>query len=297
MKKIFIPVGIIAAAIALLFVPVVQSYAASALSIFRIQDTKTINITVSDIDQVAAYAKAHQPDAQNAADKKTDEKQSNEKPDIQPTQLNNINDFKAFKVNLPKALQDEKPVIEMVDTQSKNITINASKINAELKAAGVQNSLDSKYDGQQLTISTPPAVNVRYPNVDLAATMMPYLSGPEDLKQSIWKIAQEFPAIPEDIRAQLANINIDQHDAYIPVVEGVCREVDLGGTTGYLYSTSDLTTLSKSFADLMPSAAPEKTSTDEKNTTALIWTKDGIIYTLAGSMSDSALANIARSIY
>lgn len=299
MKKRVITFSIIAAiAISLLFVPVVQTYAASALSIFRIQDTKTINITVSDIDQIAAYMKAHQQDFKNSMDDKQETgRQADEEPGIKPTPLKSIKDFKAFQVNLPKILSNEKPVIEMVDTQTKNITIRVSEINAQLEAAGVQNRLDSKYEGQQLSIATPPTVNIRYSNVDLIATMMPYISSPEDLKQSIWNIVQVFPAIPDDIRAQLAGININQHDAYIPVVEGVCREADLGGSTGYLYSSSDLKTLANSFDDPAPSVAPDKANTAEKNTTVFIWTKDGIIYALAGSLSDSELANIARSIY
>lgn len=296
MKKIVIPISIISAAIALLFVPVVQTYAASALSIFRIQDTKTITITVSDIDQIAAYMKAHQTDLKNTDDKGTADKQSDEKQ-IQPIPLNSINDFKAFKVSLPKALSGEKPTIEMIDTQSKNITVDVSKINVQLEAAGVQDRLDGKFDGQQLTVSTPPAVHISYANINLNATMMPYLGGPEDLKQSIWDIVKVFPAVPDDIKSQLANIDINQHDAYIPVVEGVCREVDLGGTTGYLYSSSDMATLTQSFADVMPSAAPEKADAAQENTTVLIWTKDGIIYALSGALSDSGLANIARSIY
>jgi hypothetical protein len=111
---------------------------------------------------------------------------------------------------------------------------------------------------------------------------------------SLWSSLISIPAISEDLRAQLAAIDPQTRDIYLPVIDGLGRETELGGTTGYIYATSDLTNLIGKLPEM--SGGTRQSQLQNENASALIMTNNGILYLIIGQKSDSELSQIARSL-
>jgi hypothetical protein len=208
--------------------------------------------------------------------------------------ISDARDFTAFAFSLPAALEDESPMLYAVDSQSQTMALDTVKINASLSGLGATSLLNSSLDGTSITVSTPPAVFAEYDGLLLAASQTMVIDAPDAILNGLKSGILSIPAIPEDLRVQLTSINPRTRDVYLPVVEGLGRETDLGGATGYIYAAGDLAQV----LGMMPGFADDAhlEQLQNKNASALIWTKNGVLYCLTGEKSDSELTRIARSI-
>ncbi len=292
-KRRFILLGVAAVLVCAMLIPPVRAAAMSALSVFRVADTKTITISINDLREILAFVEekntAIQDDASRQMLTQLMEKAASE---VKP--LSDAGDFTAFPFNLPSALKDETPALRAVDSQAQSVILDTAKINAALTDLGAAALLETGLNGTALTIKTPPAVMAEYENVLLAATQTAYIDAPDDVLESLKTSFLSIPAIPGDLRAQLAAIKPDTRDVYLPVIEGLGRATDLGGTTGYVYSSGDLAQV----LIMLPGFADDAQLQElrDENASVLIWLKDGVLYFLAGALPDSALSQIARSV-
>jgi hypothetical protein len=279
-----------------LFIPQVSAAAESVLSVFRVAEVKTISVTVNDLQDMMTYARQHGDTQKEAAQTEIGaalhQLLGKAESDIKP--IESIRDFTAFPFSLPTALKDETPKLYAAGTQAQSVTLDTSIINAELKELGATTLVDEKYNGAVITVSTPAAAAASYADVMLAETQNIVIDASDDVMNNIWSAIMSIPAIPENIRAQLISIDPRTRDIYLPVIEGLGREIDLGSTTGYLYSSGSLAQV----LGMLPDVADAKTLAELQNAgaSALVWTKDGVLYYLAGEKTDSELAQIARSI-
>lgn len=292
MKKAIITVGAVVLAGSLMFIQPIQSLAVSALSIFRVENAKTIQITMTDIEELMEVWNEHTQYMEDNDEAKVAELFSSiGHQEQEPVFLQDINEFTAFRVLLPKELKDQQPVLTMVDSQTKSYTIDTDKINEMAAKAGILSKLNASYQDETIVLTTSPVLWAEYDNLRLMATQGAYLESPKELNQEIWNLLLELPGIPENIRLQLAEIDINARDIYLPVVMGVGREVELKGVTGYLYASADIAALIGALSD---TATDGETTTEEINT--LIWVKNNVLYCLSGNVSDDELAKIARSV-
>lgn len=279
-----------------MFIPQVQAAAESALSVFRVSDAKTITISVADIQDMAGYAKQFEAGVQKnktageAGSKSSADPRKAVESAVQP--LANPRDFTAFSLSLPRNTA-ETPKLYSIASQSRTFTLNTAEINAQL-AKLKANPISGSLNGARITVNTPPAAIAEYSDFTLLETQGVYVNAPGNAVDTLWNELTAEPVIPADLGSQLAAIDPAGRDVYLPVIEGLGRGTDLGVTTGYLYSAKDLAQV----AALIPSLAPadQVTKLQNENASALIWTKDGVLYVLAGSKSDSELSQIARNI-
>ncbi len=297
-KKILISAIAITLVSTMMFIPSVQSLTISALSAFRVGDAKTIKVTLADIEESMNYFKGfadkfkdqdfNDQDLQNY-----DAKEAIEHEKLQVKELSDISEFTAFSFNLPKDLKGETPSLYATDSQSNTIVVDTAKINDELSKIGVTNLLDNNYDGSEITVNVAPSIAAHYNDVDLFATQGVYLDGNDEVINGIWNSMLNMPFLSENLRSQLSNIDVKTRDVYLPVIMGLGREVSLGGVTGYIYSTQDM----RQVVSMLPEGLTVKYGDDnEREGSALIWTKNGVLYCLVSDKSDSELAQIARSI-
>ncbi len=275
-----------------IFVPSVQTFAISALSIFRVGDAKTIKITLADIEEMANYAKQHEDDLKEYCE--NDENVQNlkgEKPQYKT--ITDVSQFDAFSFNLPKDLKDETPSIKYVDSISKSFTLDTDSINEKLTDMGYATLLDDKFNGAKITVSAPPSIVASYDDVDLFATQGMYVDGEDSVLRGLWDNILDMSFIPQNIKSQIASIDIKDRDVYLPVIMGLGRETSIGNTTGYIYSTKDMDEISSMLPEDLTKGYE---SENKKDGSALIWTKNGVLYCLVGDKSDNELSNIARSI-
>jgi hypothetical protein len=281
-----------------MFIPPVQAAAESALSVFRVSDTKTITISVTDIQDIAGYAKQLEAGMKN--DQATGETGSKGLVDPQKTvdvksilnPLANPKDFTAFSITLPH-INAETPKLYSIASNSKTFTLNTADINAEL-AKIKANPISNSYNGTKITVNTPTAAIAEYPDFTLIETQGVYVDAPSNAVNALWNEFTSLPMIPADLSSQLAAIDPTSRDVYLPVIEGLGRGTDLGVTTGYIYSAKDLAQVATMIPNL--ATASEVTKLQNENASALIWTKNGVLYILTGNKSDSELSQIARNI-
>lgn len=291
------PIAILSAAAIIagaMFIPPVQAATISALSVFRVSDTRTITISITDIQALSAKVKqpgeneAKSGTQMNAISQQVD---AYAKSEVKP--LGSAKEFHAFSIHLPEDGALGTPKLYSVASQTKTYTLDTQKLNAELAKAGAS-PVSETYNGTKISIVTPPAAIASYPDITLLETQGAYVDAPVKEVDALWNSLTSATVIPADLRAQLATIDPTSRNVYLPVIEGLGRQTDLGVTTGYLYSAKDLAQLSSTIPNLPAAGALSKLQSD--NTTVLIWTKNGVLYALAGKKSDSALTQIARSI-
>lgn len=297
MKKkniaIFVAVAVLSGS---MFIPSVQAAAESALSVFRVSDAKTITISVTDLQDIAnnvKQLKAGMKDDKTIGETGPQDSVNSQKAvksAVKP--FASIKDFTAFPISLPHD-NAGTPKLSSITSSSKTITLDTAEINADIaKLNG--NPISGGLNGTKITVNTPPAAIAEYPGFTLIETQGVSVTAPGDALNTLWSEFTSQPMIPADLSSQLAAIDPAGRDVYLPVIEGLGRGTDLGVTTGYFYSAKDLAQV----AALVPSLAPasEVTKLQNENASALIWVKDGILFTLAGNQSDSELSRIARDI-
>ncbi len=277
----------------MVLIPPVRAAAVSALSIFRVAETKIIKITVNDLQSLMTFI----DQAEEAQDTDVSESALSgllEKAASGFKEISGVDDFTDFQFDLPTALKDETPALYAAGSQTQTITVDTDKINAELHRLGAAVPLDSAPDGADVAVSTPPAIIAEYADVVLLATQTVFIDDPSGIMDAIKVSLLSIPAISDDLHAQLQAIDPETRDIYLPVIEGLGRETRLGGTTGYLYTTADLAQVLGKLPDFADDA--HLTQLQDENTSVLIWTHNGTLYCLAGQLSDSELSRIARSI-
>lgn len=311
------------------FVKPVQTFALDALSIFRVNDVKKLEITVEDLQEGVRNFSALKDEA---SEMETSHKSlinvlTKEKPEMKT--LDSAKDFESFKLRLPQKLESQTPKLSAVDSHAIKFSINTEASNEVLKTLKSPTLLPTTLNNVEMSMNVPAVAFAKYDDVLFFATQKPALEAPNAAKKELQDLVLQLPLIPNNIRQQLAEIDMDSNDIYLPVLVGLGREIDLGGRIGYIYTMSDL----KGFTESLPSdlqnlqspntgmkheldknhqiklseekldtmtEAHEKFKQDSpnlKNSSVLIWTKNGIMYGLVGDKTDAALSKIARSVH
>jgi len=284
----------------------VQSFAMNALSFFRVQDVHAINISAADLQQLAQSIQQLKPlMSEQGEEQNTDagELPSEEDGSSAPDKLldslfvtlNGPADFTAFDLNLPRTLRAETPSLRMMDTQTQTVTLQVQEVNDALARLGAQ-GLPASLDGAQITVQTPAVAIAEYSNNVLIATQTPVFSGDTGVLSTLSQSLLSLPQLTDNLRLQLSDVDLTSGIVYVPVIEGFGQRTYVGNATGYLYTLSDLKTLIGSL-DILPSGDGEDPLKDfGGDASALVWTRDGVLYVLAGNQPAGELVNIARSV-
>jgi hypothetical protein len=239
------------------FVKPVQSLALDVLSIFRVNDVKTIEISITDIQEGMQKAAVLKEDLKGQKFEHKSPFKIISEPKHEVKSLKNAKEFKAFKLRLPRELESEKPEISAIDASEMQFTIDVNAANEILKAVKSQKLLSDKLNNVKLTLKTSAAAIAKYEEVLFFSSQNSYLDAPESAKQDLRNVILDSGLIPTNLRSQLAEIDVNSSDIYLPVLVGFGREVDLGGKNGYIYTLSDLKSLTGNL--------PEGMGTSEKH--------------------------------
>ncbi|MCB8816161.1 hypothetical protein [Desulfosporosinus shakirovi] len=230
------------------FVKPVQTLALDTLSIFRVNNVKTLEITIGDL----------QEGMQTISNLKEDFKGMNFEhsslinvvthPQHEVTKLQEAEEFDAFKLRLPRELESQKPEISAMDSSKMTFTLDVDASNVLLKAVNSPKLLSSDLNNVEMSMVSSAAAYAKYDDVLFVATQKAYLDAPKAAKKELRDVMLNLPLIPANLRQQLAEIEEDTSDIYLPVLVGFGREVDLGGKNGYVYTMSDL----KGFTETIP---------------------------------------------
>jgi hypothetical protein len=290
--------------VAALFILVqpMQSFAVNALSVFRVQDMHAINITVTDLEQLARSVqelKSMMPVDWKHSEKAISDSEKAGKPASEFVTLNSPRDFTAFDLKLPGTPYAETLELKMIGAQTKTITLDTSCINEKLIMLGAD-PLSEELDGAQITVQTAGVAVADYGNIKLIATQMPVFT---DNDRALTALKQSFlslPQLPDNLRLQFGTVDLTSGIVYVPVIEGFGQQTSIGGSTGYLYALPELRALIDSLPidlfqyedEVNPLGTIQQYNDDGSG---LIWTRDGVLYILAGNQPAGELTQIARS--
>lgn len=257
-----------------LLIPSVQSYAISALSIFRTKNVGEITISLADIEEMSKSLKPWYEENEEILACSGSGRSF--------TALDDPDDFQSFRIRLPKDKED--PELMGLESEAVEAIVDSGKINENLHTTGIPAFVDSSADGRVLAYTTPAVVVAKYQDVTLYQTRPVRAADHDEAMNDLWQDLLGIPYLTDSVRDQLLTIDWKDDIIYYPVVTGLAREVKIGDAPGYLYSASD-------FAALV---GENNQIADGK--TILIWSKNKILYALIGNISDQELAEIARSI-
>ena len=225
------------------FVKPVQSFALDALSIFRVSNVKTIEISMADIQEgmKSIYKLKEDLKGKTYSHEPVINVISESKPVMKP--LKAANEFEAFKLRLPKALESENRKISAINSSEMKFTVNVDSANEMLTDLKSPKKLSNKLNNVELKMKSAAAAFVQYDDILFFATQKSYLDGPQSVKGELHDVILNLPFIPSHLRGELSDIDDNSSDIYLPFLQGFGREVDLGGKSGYIYTLSDLKSL------------------------------------------------------
>lgn len=244
-KNWFIYSSLIASLLLIAFVRPMQSIALDALSMFRVNDVKKIEITFADIQEgmLVSESLKERLKGKNLEDKSPFTIIS--EPKRKTKKIKKAKDFEAFRLRLPQDLESEKPEITSINETDMKFKINVDVANEYLKAIKNPILLSKDLKNVDLTLKSPASAIVKYKDLMFFATQKAYLDAPDPVKKDLRSVMLDSGFIPTNLKNQLAAIDINSSDIFLPVLVGFGKEVDLGGKNGYIYSLSDLKALSK----------------------------------------------------
>jgi len=334
-----------------MFVKPAQTLALDFLSIFRVSNVEIIKITMADIQEgmqniASLKEKFHTEKQDNNIEGFNKENFQHKsvinivsKPEHDLRKLTDVDEFDAFRFRLPKELQSETPELSAITSGDTSFTIDVDVANKLLQTLNSPNQLSDNVRNVELKMVAADTAYAKYDDVVFMATQKSFLDAPEAVKSELHNVMINLPLIPTNVRHQLAEIELDSSNIYLPVLVGFGREVDLGGKSGYIYTVGDFKALKETMSQTVEMSVANNKSTDlfaaeshdaaleelrekfiskhgeqeyeamkEKHqsmiadmpniddASILIWTKDGILYSLIGNKTDTELAKIAGSV-
>lgn len=259
-RKIFALASLTLVAALVTFVNPVKTLALDALSIFRVNNVKTIEITMADLQEgMQAISDLKEDYTGKEYEHKSLIKLISQ-PEHEVTKLNDAGEFDAFKLRLPSELASQKPELSALNSGEMKFTLDVDASNELLKVLNSPKQLSSNLSGVEMSMVSPAAAFAKYEDVLFLATQKSYLDAPQAAKEELRDVMLNLPLIPTNLRQQLAEIDQGSSDIYLPVLVGFGREVDLGGKKGYIYTLSDLKGLTETLPQDMTAAGSHSTS-------------------------------------
>ncbi len=334
-RKIVISSSMALVAALIIFVQPVQTLALDFLSIFRVNDVKSIRITIADLEEGIQGFSNLKKDFNIEEFEHKSLINIVSQPEHEVRKLTEVEEFDAFRLRLPRELASEKPEITAIGSVNTTFTVNVDASNEVLKMLNSPKQLSDHLRNLELTVVSSDTAYAKYEQMLFFATQKSYLDAPEAVKNELHDIMINLPVIPTNIRQQFAKIEQDSSDIYLPVLVGFGREIDMGRENGYIYTVADFKALQEMMPQTMVASESHKSLTAElhdtsneklrekfiskhgeeeltamkeahkkaivempnmDNASVLIWTKDGILYGLVGNKTDAELAKIARSV-
>lgn len=255
----------------------VKAAIASALSIFRVENVKGINITLADMQEIQKKLSSGQGEID--IDKMGSIKiQGGEKRTSSQEDVKNLPDI---AVTFPSALSDVIPNITIVEPTSIDFALNAQNVNQIMKSFGATKLLPDNIDGKTFKADFSSQVTINYSindkTIRITQTKAPQITVPEGVNvDEVYNAVVEMPILPDNLQSQLKSIKDWKNTVYIPVIESEMTEVDINGAKGYM-------TLKKSHLESTPQLG-------------VIWYNEGVIYTISGIIDNDEILNIARSM-
>jgi len=277
-KKILATACCAALVVSCLSIQPVRAAISNALSIFRVENIQSINITLEDLDQI----KDSLDNLNSEVSMDKFGKVSRRGGDVKEISLKEALKLAGDSSGLlPAELSSYTPKISTVEPTNMEFNLKVKNINSALKSIGTEKLLPENIEGKTFSVKFPRQMSLNYEIsgkfINIIQMKSPEIEVPEGVSENeIYECLINLPVLPDNIKSQLKSITDWKSTLYVPVFEKESEEVDINGCKGYL--SSDIS---------------EHVT---KSTSYLIWYNNGTIYGIVGDMDKADIIRIAKSI-
>lgn len=256
----------------------VRAAFAKALMILRVEDIKSIEISLQDIEEIRRQIESKTPEI-NVAKFGKIRINGGERENITVAEARAIREF---PVAFPRSLGDATPNINTVAAVSLDFVLKVANINSVLQSLGSRTLLPETLDGQVFHIDFSRAVNLEYKlpgdqQVRIMQLRSPEISAPQDVNvDELYAALVELPIFPADLRNQLRAIKDWKDTLYIPIVDDQLTEITVNGHKGFIGNG--------------------RLKRSRTQYTMVIWMDKGVINHLYGDINQAEALNIAGSM-
>jgi anti-sigma factor RsiW len=257
----------------------VRGVVADLLSVFRMDRIQTITISPQDMDQIdqAIQNGIEQIDIENLGTFKVNGSEET----IWDCSLTVAEDNLGFKILTPELEGYGEPQVSVWKYPQQSLTLNVPGINQLIGNLGGTRLLPQELDRQTIILSQHPQVILNYESPGLSPVSMfqmrsPELAVPGNVKvEEVRDVLLGLPFWPDGIRQQLAAINDWQHTMVIPTTADI-QPVTVRGHQGITWND--------------PESSPHSANS------TVLWSENGIIYSISGQMAVEQILEIAEGI-
>jgi hypothetical protein len=256
----------------------VRAALSNALMIFRVEDVKTIRLSLQDLEEIRARIESKAPEIDLAKFGKV-KLNGGEMESLTVDETKKLPDF---QVVFPQNLTGQIPDIGTVSSLTLDLALKTANVNSILQSLGSSKFLPDNLDGKVFRIHFSRVVNLQYSlgnqrQVRITQLKSPELFVPNDVDvDELYNALVELPVFPADLRSQLRSIRDWKNTLYLPVVDGKgeMTEVRLNGNKAFINTSNR----------------------HKRRYTSMVWLDQGIIHTLSGNIEPTEAINIAGSM-
>ncbi|OAT79951.1 anti-sigma factor family protein [Desulfotomaculum copahuensis] len=311
-KKWAVAAGLVLALSVAMSFSSVRSFAGELLTIFRVEQVQAVTINPQDMAQLQrAFENGNgRVDVNNLGRfEVTGKPQMERDVTLAAAQM-----AAGFPVRLPAAPAGYGPPRLAVQSGSTvKLTLDTERANSLLKSLGSKQLLPDSLNGRTFSMQVPAGVVAEYPSTGgrgesliVAQGRSPELSVPPGTDvEAVRRALLAIPALPENLRQQLAAVSDWQHTLLVPVPQGSAQQVQVNGVQGIFIKPAaansepgNKETVGSPFVSTH-SYRPDSPQYRSKDVSAsaLIWQHNGMVYAIGGPrLNQTEALNLAAQM-
>ena len=280
--------AIAAVLVALLLLPNSGALANQLLSLFRVQQFQSVQVTKQEVQTLSSRPI---PTFEDLGTLQVDANSLQTHDNLTQAQAAQMVNFPILVPStLPRGILGTSD-FSVIDAGHGTFTFNASKAHAYFVKNGYGNvNIPTNLDGATFDVTTTAGVVIAYGNQTTTQFMVVEFPSPvvratgNASIQELRDVALSLPGLPAQLVAQLKQLDLNSGVVPLPIPKGVnSQSVTVHGTRGLLLTSNISTTIEQ--LKKFPAGS------------AVVWQAHGIIYALGGTISDTnQLLNSANSL-
>jgi hypothetical protein len=281
--------AIAAVLVALLLLPNSGALASQFLSLFRVQQFQTVQVTKQDVQTISSRPI---PTFQDMGTLQIQSNSLQTQDNLTQAQAAQMVNFPLLVPNsLPQGISGT-PDFSVIGAGHGTFTFSTSKAHAFFVKNGYGNvNIPANLDGATFDVTTTAGVVIAYGNQTTTQYMIVEFPSPvvratgSGSLQELRDVALSLPGLPPQLVTQLRQIDLNSGVVPLPIPAGIdSQSVTVHGTQGLLLTSNISTTIPQ--LKKFPAGS------------AVVWQTHGIIYAVGGTISDTnQLLNSANSLH
>lgn len=246
----------------------------NAVSIFRVKDIKSVNISLDDVKKLEKSLEDHKSDIN--IDKIG--KVKTQGGEVKDVTIEEGKKLLPFTVLLPKNMPEKSVKNISISKPSKiDFTLNVENVNQLLKSLGETKTFPKDLDGKTFSLNIAGTLNINYKDAEnnkdiyITESKIPEIIAPTNANvDEIFNALSGLSILPSDLQKQLKSMKDWKSTLYVPNVGNNVEEMNINGMKAIGYF--------------------------EKNDSSILVLKDDVLISVSGNADKNKLLEIVKSM-